>query len=130
MRLDTIEIPATGKTPLVVLDPNGTVLIKGRSIPEDASGFYDGLLDWSSQYRDHPALKTTVIIMLEYVNDGSMKYLIKMLRNLVKVSDSGLDTEVRWEYEDFDDDMKELGEHLAQCIDYPVRLISIDKASN
>ena len=71
---DSLVIPPTYKTPEIVLKSNGNMLIKGRSIPEDASGFYERLLDWIVDYSEDPMEITSVSIMLEYVNDGSMKY--------------------------------------------------------
>ena len=126
-KMDNIVISPTYKTPEIILNSNGNMLIKGRSIPEDTSSFYDRLLDWIIQYCINPEDKTSITIMLEYVNDGSMKYLLQMLRELSVLRNSGRELEINWYYETVDSHMKELGGNFSNCIDAPINLIPIDK---
>lgn len=124
---DELVISSTFKTPSIILSPNGELWIKGRSIPEDASGFYDKILDWIIDYCKYPDKKTSINIMLEYVNDGSMKYILQILRELSVFVDSGHELEINWYYESIDNHMKELGTFYSNILNTPINLIPVDK---
>ena len=48
--MEVLEIPNTAKTPQISLNPNGTLLFKGRSIPENSIDFYRPVMDWLTEY--------------------------------------------------------------------------------
>ena len=65
-------------TPYIQID-KGEITIKGRSIPEDAFGFFDPVIKACSEYVEKPAKHTIISIHLDYVNSGSKKYLTNIL---------------------------------------------------
>ncbi len=77
--MDNLLIESTKKTPEIAFNTDGRFRISGRSIPEDASKFYDDLFEWVYQYCLTPAESTTVDIELEYFNSGSSKALLHIL---------------------------------------------------
>jgi hypothetical protein len=74
--MDNLLIESTKKTPDVAFNVDGRMRISGRSIPEDASKFYDELFDWVYYYCQNPPESTTFDIELEYFNGGSSKALL------------------------------------------------------
>ncbi len=90
--MDNLLIESTKKTPDVAFNVDGRMRISGRSIPEDASKFYDDLFEWVYYYCQNPPESTTVDIELEYFNSGSSKALLHILRALAEIVKKGQQT--------------------------------------
>ena len=124
--MELVSLDRTKKTPEVLLDPNGKVRIGGRSIPEDASKFYDFILNWVIEYVTTPKDSTIVDIELEYFNSGSAKFVMQILRELSELSTSGRDLKVNWYYEEGDDDILERGEYYSSILDMDINFIETE----
>jgi hypothetical protein len=124
--METLSLESTKKTPMVLLDPGGKIRISGRSIPEDASKFYDGLLNWVLEYTAAPQDSTTVDIELEYFNSGSAKFVMQILRELSELVHNGKELKVNWYYEEGDDDILERGEYYASILDLKINFIETE----
>ena len=104
--METLYISGTDCTPKVVFNSNGTLLMSGRSMPEDVRKFYFPLLDWVVNVEMdaiHLDLK------FEYLNTSSSKELLELLKCLdsnYKVKE----VTINWYYEFDDFDILELGE--------------------
>ena len=99
--MQTINIPGSDDTPLVVLDAeNNNFEISGRSLPEDVVAFYDPILDWLQNYSENPLEKTTFDFKLEYFNTASSKMLLDVLLKLEDMHDDGNEVLVRWHFPD------------------------------
>ena len=124
--MESVTIEGTKKTPEVRLDPEGKIRIGGRSIPEDASKFFEEILDWVLEYCSSPRDTTTVDIELEYFNSGSAKYVMQILRELSEVMTGSRQLEVNWYYEEGDDDILERGEYYATILDLDINFIETE----
>ncbi|MEE9463054.1 MAG: DUF1987 domain-containing protein, partial [Bacteroidales bacterium] len=111
--MELVSLESTKRTPSVLLDPSGRIRIGGRSIPEDASKFYDNILNWVLDYCHTPSDSTVVDIELEYFNSGSAKFVMQILRELSELLVEGRDLKVNWYYEEGDDDILERGEYYS-----------------
>ena len=69
----------TKSSPEIILDPGGIIRIKGRSILENASDFYQPVLEWVEEYVRVPAALTCIDINLEYFNSATAKVLITQI---------------------------------------------------
>jgi hypothetical protein len=105
-----LGIEATKKTPSVRFMPNGELSIKGRSIPEDGSLFYVDIVDWIADYTKNPSLSTVLTIELEYLNDITSKYLLRIVTLLKQAC---AQFTVKWKYQNGDEDMLELGQIMS-----------------
>ncbi len=80
--------------------------IKGESYLEDAGLFYKPVHDWLAEYT-----KTGKSILfnfkLSYVNTGSSKHILTILRMLKAYKDTGAEVEVNWFVEEGDSDTEE-----------------------
>jgi len=117
-------IEETRTTPFIQVD-KGDIIIKGRSIPEDAFEFYEPVVDACKDYVEKPAKHTVINIHLDYVNSGSKKYLTNILTVLEKSYLEGNGYEVNWIYDIDDEAMMDLGHDLKGIIKIP---LSIKKA--
>ena len=124
--MDLVSLESTRKTPNVLLDPSGRIRIGGRSIPEDASKFYDNILNWILDYCHTPSDSTVVDIELEYFNSGSAKFVMQILRELSELLAEGKDLKVNWYYEEGDDDILERGEYYSSILDLEINFIETD----
>lgn len=116
--MENLLIKPTSKTPEIEFLASGKLKVKGRSIPEDASIFFDHLQSWVFQYCLNPQPKTTVEIELEYMNSASAKSLLQLLSELTSIITSGKELVVNWAYEEGDDDMMERGEYFENILKF------------
>ncbi len=124
--MDRLEFQPTKRTPYVLLDPSGKIKFKGRSIPEDVSLFYEDILDWVIAFSSLPPPMTVVDIELEYLNSGTSKYMLRILRKLKEVHNDGNELKINWVYEEGDDDILERGEYYASILGLSIRFIEIE----
>ena len=124
--MELVSLESTKRTPNVLLDPSGRIRIGGRSIPEDATKFYDNILNWVLDYCHTPSDSTVVDIELEYFNSGSAKFVMQILRELSELIVEGRDLKVNWYYEEGDDDILERGEYYSSILDLEINFIETD----
>jgi hypothetical protein len=120
-----LTIEAKPDTPAISFDANGTMLIKGRSLPENAERFYQPVIEWLSDYiNGAPANPTVLSIELEYFNSSSVKQLLVILLDLENLLDENIDVKVKWLYNQDDDLMEMKGREMASMVDIPFELES------
>lgn len=124
--MERLEFQPTQKTPYVLLDPSGKIKFKGRSIPEDVSLFYEDILDWVIAYTTSPSAETVVNIEMEYLNSGTSKYMLRILKKFKEVEKEGFGVKIRWVYEEGDDDIQERGEYYASILDLDIEFVEIE----
>jgi len=124
--MDRIEHASTPKTPYVLLDPKGRIKFRGRSIPEDVSLFYDDILTWVRAYSNAAAPFTEVDVEMEYLNSGTSKYMLKILKVIKDIDLKGNELKINWIYEEGDDDIMERGEYYASILDLKINFIEIE----
>lgn len=122
--LESLKIEPTHKTPKVYLDPENNLFeLSGRSIPEDSVGFYKRVLDWIDAYAQSPSPKTEFKFELEYFNTSSSKNILELLKKLEKIHNDGAEVQIKWYYDEDDEDMEETGEDYKALLSVPLELI-------
>ncbi|MGC9343891.1 MAG: DUF1987 domain-containing protein, partial [Bacteroidales bacterium] len=110
--MEELYFEKTFNTPEIRFVPDeGLLRIEGRSIPEDPGEIYDIIIEKLHEYFKNPSKLTRVEIKLEYINSGSSKYLLELLRIMKRNYDAGADCLVTWFYEEDDESILELGQH-------------------
>lgn len=124
--MELVNIEGTPKTPTISLNSdNGTIEIKGRSIPENSIEFYKPIVDWLDEYSKAPKEKTVVSIQLEYFNTSSSKCILDVFKKLENLKKGKNDVVINWYYEEDDEDMLEAGEDYESIIKVPFKMIEI-----
>lgn len=123
--MENLYIQATNKTPEVEFFHEGRIKIKGRSIPEDATIFFDHLQSWVFQYCLNPQNETIVDIELEYMNSASAKSLLQILSELTGIAHLGKSLKINWYYEEGDDDMIERGEYFETILKFKFNYLEV-----
>lgn len=122
--MDDLYLKKTFNSPEVeFISSSGELNIEGRSIPEDPGEFFDRLISWMSDYFLNPAANTVMNIKLEYINSGSSKYMLELLRILKMNHEDGKNVLVKWYYEEGDESIQELGQHYEQTMQIPFEII-------
>lgn len=125
MALETLHIVATEDTPRINFDAvTGVLELADRSLPEDATGFYEPAFEWMIEYFKTPAKQTVLDIKLEYYNTTSAKQLFRMLTMLEQCGKNN-DVLVKWFYMVGDEDMRFAGERFARLVEVPFEIMEV-----
>ncbi|MBN1132430.1 MAG: DUF1987 domain-containing protein [Bacteroidales bacterium] len=125
--MDDLYIKRTFNSPEIeFLADTGELSMEGRSIPEDPGEFYERLIDWVNDYFLKPAQKTLLSIKLEYINSGSSKYMLELLRIMKANHENGKQVHIKWYFEEGDESIQELGQHYEQTIRLPFEHIEYE----
>ncbi len=108
--MNTGNINATSSTPAVIFGEDGKLLIKGRSIFTNDTNFYHPFIEWATKV---DVSKLIVEINLEYMNSGSTKMLLSLLKTL-DINASIKKLIVKWFYEESDEETYESGKVFSE----------------
>lgn len=123
--MENIQLQESPKTPSVLFSSeNGTLELKGRSIPENSLEFYKPLIDWVDAYAKEAKPETNVHIQLEYFNTSSSKCLLDLFKRLENLSGK---VTINWYFEHDDEDMLEAGEDYEAIISIPFKMIEVEE---
>lgn len=122
-----LVIDKTYSTPAVNFEAQtGNLKIEGRSIPENPSLFYEPLLNWLNEYFQNTTNATTKLdIKLDYINSGSSKSILTLLKAIKVFCDKGKDCQVNWHFEEDDESIRDLGKHFKSLLKMPFNLIEV-----
>jgi hypothetical protein len=123
--MDELKISPTRNTPEVILNPEGIIKIRGRSISVNVTEFFNPVENWIKEYILAPAEITRVDMNLEYFNSASAKVLIHLLRKITHVSLKNKKFVFNWFFEDGDEDMLERGEYFSSILNVKFHFIKI-----
>jgi hypothetical protein len=112
-----LRIPPTKSSPEIILDPEGMLRFRGRSIHENVADFFTPIELWITEYVENPAELTCVDLNLEYFNSASAKVFIHLLEKLKHVALKDKKYIFNWYYEEGDEDILERGEYFASVLD-------------
>lgn len=116
-----LHIASSVKTPEIKYSPEDqSLVLSGRSIPENAVDFYRPVLDWAQGITKD--FKLTVQVQLEYFNTSSSKCLLDLFKRL-EVSE---ELEVLWYFDADDEDMLEAGEDYDHIVGVPFKFVEVD----
>jgi hypothetical protein len=128
MLLTAKNIAATQSTPQVILDPDGVIMIKGRSMNKNAAEFYKQVESWIDVYVCNPVETTRVDIYLEYFNSINSKIFTALLRKISEVRLKDKEFIINWYYEEDDEDILDQGENISSVLNIPIHMIMISES--
>lgn len=119
--MEVIKLEAGKRTPFVHLDYDNKIMkMDGRSMPEDAVGFFLPIIEWFKEYAKNPIENGVFEVCLEYFNTSSSKNLLEIFK---AVKDAGNGNVIEWHYDWEDEDMQEAGEDFIFIIGDSIRLV-------
>lgn len=130
MITNEVHILPTKKTPEVLLNPKGTIKIKGRAMDESRTGVPEQIMNWIDAYVSDPAESTEVIIALEFLNSFNSIILTSTLRKISQVIQQGKELVIHWYYEKDDEDLFERGKYISSTLNIPIEFIPVNNVND
>lgn len=127
--LKGIRLSETSKTPKVFLDHLlGKYIVSGRSLPEDAVGFYHQVTIWLHQFSEsyHFDKEARFEFELEYFNTSSSKCLLDIFKIIARMHKDGKPVKIIWRFDIDDEDMEETGEDYRDLLEVPFILEGVE----
>lgn len=123
-----LHIPGTSDSPEMRYIPEeGRLIVKGRSLPEDAYMLFSPLIDWAKSQREIQAERSLVVdIEMDYFNSSSGRYLLEFLDTLAHNVHTNTRVLIRWFVEKDDELMMEKGEEFRLLVKIPFEFVYLD----
>ncbi|WP_111641296.1 DUF1987 domain-containing protein [Marinimicrobium alkaliphilum] len=128
--MNHLRIPASPTTPEVEFDFSAhSLAIKGESYPENASAFYQPIIDATRAYlAECGGSAITVNISLGYFNSSSTKLLFSFFEALNNSAADGNHITLNWFYDEDDETILEFGEDIQEdfkSLDFRSQIIEL-----
>jgi hypothetical protein len=121
--MNQLHIPATKATPEVEITPaNGSIAIRGISIPENAAEFYTPVIQAVDHLTRIAPDRITAHFDLSYFNSSSLKAIYMILARLKEARIMGASLEVNWVVEDEDEFMLESSSYFQELLDIEMNI--------
>jgi len=125
MSIKKLQILPTKRTPEIILNPDGIIKIRGRSMIGNVSEFSKKIEDWVDKYIHDPADLTCIDFSLEYLNTNNIKFYISLLKKIETIKLKNKKYVINWYYEEGDEDIIEKGEYISSVLDVTFYFIMI-----
>jgi len=121
--MEKLIIEPTANSPRIVLDPEGRNFeFSGESRPENVRKFYLPVLEWLEAYTaaqqelndDERTFGLQCQFNFEYFNSTSAKYILDIFKSLNAINALGIGLDIKWLYEEDDEDMLEVGQEMSR----------------
>lgn len=121
--MEKLIIEPTANSPRIVLDPEARNFeFSGESRPENVRKFYLPILEWLEAYtseqggleEDKRSSELSCQFNFEYFNSTSAKYILDIFKSLNAINALGINLEIKWLYEQDDEDMLEVGQEMSR----------------
>jgi len=107
-KFEGVFVEGTVKTPQVEFNHlTGELVLRGKSIPENAAKIYEPLLNWTNSYIKTAQKTTNLHLNIEYFNSASFIWISMIVRALSKIerTDAILYIHLYFDIEDFEDNI-------------------------
>jgi hypothetical protein len=132
--MEKLIIEPTFNSPSVILDPGSNKFeFSGESRPENVRKFYLPILEWLEKFADEQKGSSSRLSSLlvqfdfEYFNSTSAKYILDIFKALNVLNDIGIEIQVRWLYEEDDEDMLEVGQEMSRMSKLEFEYVNTDE---
>lgn len=119
------RILPTRNTPEIILDQEGFIKIKGRSIPEDGKIIFEPIDEWITEYILNPADITYLDINLDIINRFSTKFILMLIKKITYVQLKNKKFSINWYYKEGNEDILKSCEDFSDCLDVHFNFIKI-----
>lgn len=110
--MENLIIQSTEETPEINFNINGTLLIKGVSIPENITLFYTPIVNWLNELQNNLPNSVNLTFEIEYINTSSTRVFIDIIKKVAAIKATLPNTTITWKYEEDDEDNFDLGKDL------------------
>ena len=132
--MEKLIIEPTFNSPSVILDPGSNKFeFSGESRPENVRKFYLPILEWLEKFAEEQKGSSARLSGLmvqfdfEYFNSTSAKYILDIFKALNVLNDMGIEIQVKWLYEEDDEDMLEVGQEMSRMSKLDFEYVNTDE---
>jgi len=126
--MEKFVIKETSKTPSVNFDPEqGLFELKGKSIPENSTGFYGPLFEYIEGYSSRPAERTVLNVRFEFFNTSSSNRIHALFKRFERIYLRNSDVLIRWYCENGDENMRDAGKDFKAILQVPFEIIEVEE---
>ena len=120
------HIESTSRTPKIDFDSDTHILlIEGRSLPENTQQFYESAISWINNYNPEAGTKILLEMKFTYLNSSSLIALLSIVLNLKKHTNRNCTLNIKWFYEEDDEDLLISGEDISHVAEIEFEYIEI-----
>jgi hypothetical protein len=128
--MKNLYIARTSKTPEMIFNTNGKLLIWGRALDVyDGSSkidYYEPLIRSLDDYCSNPSGCLDISIGIEFMIKYARRRLQEILQKAVSISKLNCQVTINWYYEKDDDDSRETGEWFSQMLGWQFNLLETE----
>ena len=107
-------------TPEVIFDNEKKILkISGNSYPENCEIIYEPINIFLNEYNLNKNHKLNFEFRLNLINSTSTVYLAQIIMKIAQLNSEGLIVTILWYYDEFDEELLDLGEKLSSISNLP-----------
>ena len=110
--MEPFVISGTLKTPTIVFNPDGNMILKGKSIPESVFRLYTPAIQWIEELK---AEYVTFNVDLEYINSASKVMLLELFR-VLEANENVKHIILNWHYDIEDEDNLDIGKIFEESL--------------
>ncbi|MGV3636905.1 MAG: DUF1987 domain-containing protein [Flavobacteriales bacterium] len=122
--MEAFNIPATKNTPAITFDPGANKFsVIGISVPENASEFYQPIIERLFRQEAAPMPGTIFHFRLNYFNSSSLKAIYMLLSEVKKGVEDGRGHVIEWCVEQDDEFMQEAAETFSELLGVPLTVL-------
>jgi hypothetical protein len=126
--MEKFILKETTRTPSVSFDPErGLFEIKGKSIPENSTGFFGPLLEYMDNYCKSPANRTILDVKLEYFNTSSTNRIHSLFKKFDRLYKDDYDVLIRWYCESGDENLRDAGKDFKAMLQVPFEIVEVEE---
>ncbi|MFT6866649.1 MAG: hypothetical protein ACJA08_001484 [Cyclobacteriaceae bacterium] len=120
-------VEGTKHTPFVkISSAERSIQIKGVSHPEHALSFYLPIIEkLKTLVNLHDKGTWKMEVFMEYFNTSSAKCLFDIFRQVKHMKTQGMEINIKWCYEEEDEDMMETGEDYNELLDLDFLFVEV-----
>jgi hypothetical protein len=128
--MKNLYIAGTKKTPGMIFNTNGKLLVWGRSLPfqtdSEEDEYFVPLKKQMDEFCLEPATTLNISIGIEYITGMPGKRLLEILLKAKSLKENNCNVTVDWYYMKDDDDIKERGEDLSLILNLGFNFFEVE----
>jgi hypothetical protein len=109
MRMESLIIHKTEKTPQVEFCPDGRLSFSGRLRVRNNEDIFRQIMWWLESFKKNPPAEVILKIELEHLHKGNEGGILEMIKSVLEIKQKGSNVIISWLYEADDEDTYEMG---------------------
>jgi len=116
----------TNDSPSIIFDEEKrTLSISGNSYPENCELIYEPIKAFLDSYNIEENNMLNFYFYFNLINSTSTVYVAQIIVKVAELAQEGLSVFIRWKYDEYDEEMLDLGEKLSSISKLPIDYVPV-----